>query len=249
MIHQTDWLMFYTPHVLSIYDAYMTLTVSYTLTDTFRVFTWARSEAKPPPMMTPPGVISAKLLGYLFIMFWQMWRHSLRVGLGSYFLISSTRIQIIWHHLQGAGLLLLEMADCNSSAFISSFFPLGLQMFLAIYWISLVIALPCAKLKVMMLAKSLMGWKVGWWRGTKQWTGGWRQTWMSWGIWQYLEIKCDCSRFWSTWKENILSHYFHNMCYISLQINIRNIRDCESQWQNLEQLQYNNRNCLWKDRL
>lgn len=52
-------------------------------------------------------------------MFWQMMRHSLRVGLASFFLISSTRTRIIWRRLSGAGLLLLAMADCTSSGILS----------------------------------------------------------------------------------------------------------------------------------
>lgn len=47
-----------------------------------------------------------------------MIKHSLCVGLTSYFLISSTRILIIWHRLSGAGLLLLAMADCTSSGIL-----------------------------------------------------------------------------------------------------------------------------------
>lgn len=70
-------------------------------------------------MMTPPVVISAKLLGYCLTMFQQMMRHSLSVGLASYFLISSTRTRIIWRRLSGAGLLLLAMADCTSSGILS----------------------------------------------------------------------------------------------------------------------------------
>lgn len=48
----------------------------------------------------------------------QMMRHLLRVGLTSCFLISSTRMRIIWRRLSGAGRLLLAMADCTSSGIL-----------------------------------------------------------------------------------------------------------------------------------
>lgn len=70
-------------------------------------------------MMTPLGVISAKLLGKCLTMLRQMMRHSLRVGLFSHFLISSARIRIIWRRLSGAGRLLLAIADCTSTGILS----------------------------------------------------------------------------------------------------------------------------------
>lgn len=60
-----------------------------------QVFTCWRSEVNPPAIRTPFLVMSAKLFGYCLTILSQTVRHWERVGLGFYFLTSSTNTRII----------------------------------------------------------------------------------------------------------------------------------------------------------